>query len=139
MRSVCTIDGCTRELHGQGLCHTHYEHQRRIGNLAPLNRSVADRLAAHLVRMPNGCLEWTGATGPRGYGTINVNGVPMGTHRLAWQLANGPIPDGLFVCHHCDNPPCCDVEKCLFLGTNAENVADMIAKGRGFWQKKATA
>jgi hypothetical protein len=98
---------------------------------------LTERLTAGLVRMPNGCLEWTKYTNPRGYGQISdENRKTFYTHRLAWELANGPIPEGIKVLHHCDNPPCCDVEKCLFLGTDADNIADMIAKGRGNNQKK---
>ena len=93
--------------------------------------TVAERLASGLERKPNGCLEWTRSTTPKGYGLISVEGRLEYTHRLAWQLTNGPIPNGLCVLHHCDNPPCCDAEKCLFLGTKAENTADMMAKGRG--------
>ena len=100
-------------------------------------RTVAERLAARLVRMSNGCLEWTGAaSSPSGYGVIGRGTRGQGwtsTHRLAWELANGPIPPGLDVCHHCDNPPCCDVEH-LFLGTRAENMADMMAKGRRIYE-----
>lgn len=92
-------------------------------------RTIAERLAERLVRMPNGCLEWTGSLSTTGYGHIKVTGKPTKTHRIAWELTNGPIPDGMFVCHHCDNPPCCDVTH-LFLGTNADNLADMSAKGR---------
>ena len=62
---------------------------------------------------------------------------PIKTHHLAWEVANGPIPDGLWVLHHCDNPPCCETEPSdeypdghLFLGTHADNMADMAAKGR---------
>lgn len=53
----------------------------------------------------------------------------MGAHRVAWESANGPIPACLMVCHRCDNPACCNPSH-LFLGTNRDNVDDMVAKGR---------
>ena len=90
-----------------------------------------ERLAAKLVQMPSGCIEWIGATSADGYGQLGVDGKVIYTHRFAWELANGPIPDDISVLHHCDNPPCCNVEECLFLGTPADNMADMAAKGRG--------
>lgn len=79
-------------------------------------------------------MEWTGAT-LKGYGQIGDGRCLRYTHRVAWELVNGPIPDGMHVCHHCDNPPCCNVDH-LFLGTDADNNADMIAKGRAWWQKR---
>ena len=92
--------------------------------------TVAERLRRRLTVTSTGCMEWGGATNPKGYGQIWVDGRNTLTHRLAWELANGPIPLGLNVLHHCDNPPCCNVEKCLFLGTVGDNNADMMAKGR---------
>lgn len=98
-----------------------------------------ERFLARLVAQPNGCHEWGGATSPKGYGRVGANGRNTLAHRIAWELANGPIPDGLHVLHHCDNPPCCQTKPTegypdghLFLGTNADNSADRDAKGRTF-------
>jgi hypothetical protein len=100
---------------------------------------VAERLAAKLVRMPNGCLEWIGYRLPAGYGLIGRGGTGAGrelTHRMAWMLAYGPIPTGLDVRHYvCDNPPCCEPTH-LRTGTRKENMADMLSKGRHGNQKK---
>jgi hypothetical protein len=89
------------------------------------------------------CAVWTGATDGRGYGIAHdADGQPIGAHRLGWELAHGPIPDGLCALHHCDNPPCVkalpdeDGPGHLFLGTKSENSFDMIAKGRAWWQQE---
>lgn len=76
------------------------------------------------------CWEWTAARHPSGYGTFYFNGKWSRAHRTAWELANGPIPEGLLVLHRCDNPPCVNPRH-LWLGTDADNTRDMIAKGRG--------
>jgi hypothetical protein len=67
------------------------------------------------------------------YGTIgsaSPDFKKLYAHRVAWEIGHGPIPEGLHVLHHCDTPPCVNYERCLFLGTNAENMADRDAKGR---------
>jgi len=104
-------------------------------------KTVAERLAAGLEHRPNGCLEWTRSTQKFGYGQINIDGRPIVVHRVAWTLANGPIPPGMNVLHHCDNPPCAETEPSeaypeghLFLGTKADNTKDMMAKGRGRYE-----
>lgn len=80
-------------------------------------------------RKPNGCIEWTGYRSPKGYGEIKVDGKMVKTHRQAWMLSGGPIPPGMQVLHRCDNPPCVNPDH-LFLGTNLDNVADRVEKGR---------
>lgn len=87
------------------------------------------RLESHLEATPSGCLIWKASSNPDGYGWMRYEGTIELSHRVAWQIKNGPIPDGLFVLHSCDNPPCCNPQH-LFLGTHLDNMKDMWAKGR---------
>src|SRR5580704_5089112 len=76
------------------------------------------------------CWEWAGSRHPRrGYGQVTNDGKTAKAHRVMWRLTYGAIPDGLHVLHRCDNPPCINPAH-LFLGTNADNVADRVRKGR---------
>ena len=135
---ACSIEGCDRDAKSGGMCQMHYDRLRNRGTTEPFSApSPAERLAAELVRMPNGCLEWTGRVDRKNYGMTSINNKRIFTHRLAWMLANGAIPDGLNVLHHCDNPPCAQTDPTegypeghLFLGTIADNNRDMSTKGR---------
>jgi hypothetical protein len=91
---------------------------------------LLDRLLARTRLIPeSGCRLWVGPTTPQGYGMIRKRTSRIATHRLAWTLKHGPIPQGLWICHRCDTPPCINPDH-LFLGTPAENCQDSIAKGR---------
>lgn len=81
------------------------------------------------VAKTNGCWNWTAARDLHGYGALRVAGRVVGAHRHSYALANGPIPPGHHVLHHCDNPACVRPDH-LFLGSRAENMGDMVRKGR---------
>jgi hypothetical protein len=85
------------------------------------------------------CWIWTASTNVHGYGQICPRSMPgkmVGTSRFSWEIHYGPISDGLWVLHHCDTPACIRPEH-LFLGTQTDNMRDMISKGRAAWQKRA--
>lgn len=76
-----------------------------------------------------GCWNWTAALGGRGYGHFWFEGRPRPASQVSHILYIGKIPDGLFVLHRCDNRKCVRPDH-LFLGTNRENMDDMVAKNR---------
>jgi len=83
------------------------------------------------------CWLWLGRTNEKGYGKFDINRLPVYVHRFVWELINGPIKEGLCVCHTCDNPSCCNPSH-LFLGTQEDNIHDMMHKGRHVGHKKLT-
>ncbi len=86
------------------------------------------RFWAHVVKS-DGCWLWNGSLIRAGYGTLSHSVKPKLAHRYSWVLHNGPIPVGLFVCHHCDVRNCVRPDH-LFLGTHSDNMRDALAKGR---------
>lgn len=98
---------------------------RTDGKLTEVQR---ERLWAK-VSHTESCWTWNGNKVQGGYGRIGVYGKPWLTHRAVWHTYMGDIPDGMHVCHRCDNPSCVRPSH-LFVGTPKDNVGDMIAKGR---------
>ena len=91
---------------------------------------LAERLSIRSTTTPDGCTEWTGPKHDRmGYCRIKVDGRMVYAHRAAWELAHGPVPTGSVILHSCDNPSCINVTH-LSVGTQRDNVQDMIRKGR---------
>lgn len=91
--------------------------------------TLAQRLEANSRAAENGCRVWTMKKSPKGYATLKHKGVRIPAHRAAFELAHGSIPEGLVVCHRCDNPSCINPDH-LFLGTHHDNIKDCISKGR---------
>lgn len=91
---------------------------------------LLNRFSAKYLVQKNGCWQWTASTCSGGYGTFNLNGKTVGSHRVSYLLHKGDIPKGLDICHTCDNVKCVNPDH-LFLGTHRDNMQDMILKKRG--------
>ena len=94
-----------------------------------LTAQDAERFWSRTKRVESGCLEWQGSKFSQGYGVFYNDKKLLKAHRVAFHLSVSPIPDGLFVCHKCDNPSCVEPSH-LFLGNAMDNNHDMMLKGR---------
>jgi len=99
--------------------------------MTPPTRPIMQRFWEKVdIGHPDDCWEWQATRRRGGYGgfAVTSNEIEQ-AHRVAYSMSKGPIPDGLLVCHSCDNPPCCNPDH-LWLGTNQDNTRDAIEKGR---------
>jgi hypothetical protein len=100
-------------------------------------KSIKERLIDKIA-ISDDCWVWIGDRFHNGYGRLNIDGKLKSAHRLSYEEFVGPIPNGLCVCHRCDNPPCIKPSH-LFVGTNFDNMQDMRRKGRGSGNFKLTS
>lgn len=127
----CKIEQCDKPgEYIRGMCPMHYQRWRRYGDplWEPKRTTLEERFWAK-VRKTDDCWTWTAGGDVDGYGAFSRNRQPVKAHRYSWELHFGPIADGLWVLHRCDNPRCVRPDH-LFLGTHTENMADMKRKGR---------
>lgn len=136
--NLCIAQGCQARRRGQGYCDVHYQRLRRAGEMPVIRprRSLADRMERFTDRSAgdDGCWGWIGCVTNQGYGQISADGKMRVAHRVAYELANGHIPQGAgyhgtCVCHSCDNPRCVNPAH-LFLGSHHDNMMDMKHKDR---------
>lgn len=125
--STCALDGCDRPLRCKGLCNAHYKRLREQGSVGSVEARpnlrgmpLIDRLFARIEVDASGCWIYTGCIAPVGYGQIGSGGVVLYTHRVSYELHEGPIPNGLHIDHLCRNRACCNPEH-LEPVTQAEN------------------
>lgn len=131
----CNVAGCNRPSRARGVCTLHYQRLMLHGSTDPQDRArgtVSFRFWRKVDQSgAGGCWNWTGGTHKKGYGTLQgeAGGKNIATHRYSYEIHKGPIPDGLYVRHTCDNPRCVNPDH-LILGTPTDNVRDMWERGR---------
>lgn len=91
---------------------------------------IETRFWPRVAKLDSGCWEWQGARNHTGgYGVTCRDGKNIMAHRASWELHRGPVPPGLFVLHHCDNPPCVNPDH-LYVGTKSDNGKDAFNRGQ---------
>jgi hypothetical protein len=133
----CSISNCNRKHKAKEFCSLHYVRWKKHGDpnkvLPQIKNKVPieKRFWKYIVKdkNPDKCWKWTGSKISFGYGMLRHNHTGILAHRISYELLVGPIHAGLFVCHLCDNPECCN-PKHLWLGTNKDNTNDRDKKGR---------
>lgn len=104
-------------------------HYKRVRYTGRIDLVTSEERFWTYVEKTETCWVWTGDRRLNGYGRANLHGRSYAAHRVAWGIANGPIPEGMPMLHKCDNPPCVRPSH-LFLGTHKDNSVDKYAKGR---------
>lgn len=132
---MCKETDCDSRAVCKGWCNKHYQRWYKHGDPGcttnvPTKATLEERLRHYgWSTTPTGCWEWNGSRLKTGYGRVAHQHKVLGAHRVAHEVWIGPIPEGLQVNHHCDNPPCINPEH-LYAGTAQENMQDKVNRGR---------
>lgn len=135
---ICAVDGCSNRRSACAWCHKHYKRFQLYGDpnaLPGINSTGVTNLMSLRERFErqhtkgNGCWPWIGRLSHVGYGQIKQHYRTRHAHRVSYELNVGPIPEGMLVCHRCDNRQCVNPDH-LWLGTFGDNNRDRNAKGR---------
>lgn len=106
---MCSVDGCTETVLARGYCTAHYQRFRRYGDPIAVRWASPSARFWSKVEKPagdTGCWPWLGTIMSSGYGTFRWEGRQQLAHRVAYQIAQGSIPDGLWIDHLCSTPAC---------------------------------
>lgn len=125
---TCSLSECYTNHYAKGYCNKHYQKWKKYGDAVSGGTwysTPEEAFAARTIPVTEtGCLLWTGALYPKGYGCIKVNGVNTGAHIFAWEQEHGKVPSGYMVDHKCHTPACCNVGH-LRLATRAQNNSNL--------------
>ena len=134
---ICSVPGCNKLSGVMGYCVGHYHRVRNYGNVGSSKireqkkRPLIEAFNEKYTYSESGCWLWNGSKHKNtGYAQITINGKSLTASRVSYELFTGEIPQGMYVLHSCDVRHCVN-PKHLFLGTQQNNIDDMMEKGRG--------
>lgn len=110
-------------------CGCHDFKNKKIHDKENYIELMKDKINKNIEIDENGCWLWMASRHKQGYGNLSYKRIPSLAHRVSWMVYNGEIPQGIKVCHKCDEPSCVNPDH-LFLGTQLDNVGDCVKKGR---------
>lgn len=141
---TCSAPGCSTERYCKGYCVKHYGRLRDWGSIEDRPIPTVRQMMDAKTNKTDACWIWTGSIQTNGYGTLTVDKVRKYAHRVAYELASGPIPEGMRIDHVCHQPLCVrpDHLRIVTIKQNAENFGGLMASNssgrRGvYWHSQA--